>query len=128
MKPANLMRTKDGRVKISDFGISSSLDSTMGMCSTFVGTANYMSPERLSGGKRRRPQPVTQRRDTRSARRRAAAQRRAAHAVRGATPRAAWFSRILVPVGYLVIRTYCARAHTRRVPVPERVQLLPAAQ
>mmetsp|Transcript_2295 Transcript_2295/g.6686 ORF Transcript_2295/g.6686 Transcript_2295/m.6686 type:complete len:356 (+) Transcript_2295:126-1193(+) len=49
LKPANLMLTQDGRVKISDFGISSELDSTMGMCSTFVGTANYMSPERLSG-------------------------------------------------------------------------------
>mmetsp|Transcript_40049 Transcript_40049/g.92794 ORF Transcript_40049/g.92794 Transcript_40049/m.92794 type:complete len:365 (+) Transcript_40049:84-1178(+) len=49
MKPANLMLTKGGLVKISDFGISSELESTMGMCNTFVGTANYMSPERLSG-------------------------------------------------------------------------------
>ncbi|KAG8458128.1 hypothetical protein KFE25_011683 [Diacronema lutheri] len=58
MKPANLMRTKDGRVKISDFGISSSLDSTMGMCSTFVGTANYMSPERLSGAEYSYPSDI----------------------------------------------------------------------
>jgi len=48
LKPANLMLTTEGLVKISDFGISSELDSTMGMCNTFVGTANYMSPERLS--------------------------------------------------------------------------------
>lgn len=58
MKPANLMLTKEGRVKISDFGISSSLDDTMGMCKTFVGTANYMSPERLSGGEYSYPSDI----------------------------------------------------------------------
>ena len=36
-------------MKISDFGISSQLDSTNGMCSTFVGTTCYMAPERLNG-------------------------------------------------------------------------------
>mmetsp|Transcript_27034 Transcript_27034/g.87300 ORF Transcript_27034/g.87300 Transcript_27034/m.87300 type:complete len:209 (-) Transcript_27034:941-1567(-) len=36
-------------VKISDFGISTQLDSTAGFCSTFVGTTCYMAPERLSG-------------------------------------------------------------------------------
>lgn len=58
MKPANLMLTKEGLVKISDFGISSELDSTMGMCDTFVGTANYMSPERLSGGEYSYPSDI----------------------------------------------------------------------
>ena len=31
-------------------GISSQLESTNAFCSTFVGTACYMAPERLSGG------------------------------------------------------------------------------
>lgn len=50
LKPANVMINSRGQVKISDFGISSQLDSTNGMCSTFVGTTCYMAPERLSGG------------------------------------------------------------------------------
>mmetsp|Transcript_20093 Transcript_20093/g.33397 ORF Transcript_20093/g.33397 Transcript_20093/m.33397 type:complete len:367 (+) Transcript_20093:64-1164(+) len=50
LKPANVMLNKHGQVKISDFGISSQLDSTNAFCSTFVGTACYMAPERLSGG------------------------------------------------------------------------------
>lgn len=51
LKPANVLMNSRGQVKISDFGISSQLDSTNGMCSTFVGTTCYMAPERLSGGK-----------------------------------------------------------------------------
>eukprot|EP00306_Pavlova_sp_CCMP459_P005758 CAMPEP_0185161522 /NCGR_PEP_ID=MMETSP1139-20130426/5135_1 /TAXON_ID=298111 /ORGANISM="Pavlova sp., Strain CCMP459" /LENGTH=350 /DNA_ID=CAMNT_0027726793 /DNA_START=11 /DNA_END=1063 /DNA_ORIENTATION=- len=58
LKPANLMLTTDGLVKISDFGISSELDSTMGMCNTFVGTANYMSPERLSAAEYNFPSDI----------------------------------------------------------------------
>lgn len=53
MKPANLMLTKDGHVKISDFGISSELDSTMGMCNTFVG-ALARARERERGRERGR--------------------------------------------------------------------------
>ena len=49
LKPANVMLNSKGAVKISDFGISSQLDSTAGMCETFVGTTCYMAPERLSG-------------------------------------------------------------------------------
>ena len=49
LKPANVMRNAAGAVKIGDFGISSQLDSTAGLCSTFVGTTCYMSPERLGG-------------------------------------------------------------------------------
>jgi len=49
LKPANVMLNSTGAVKISDFGISSQLDSTAAMCSTFVGTTCFMSPERLSG-------------------------------------------------------------------------------
>jgi len=50
LKPANVLVNARGQVKISDFGISSQLDSTNAMCSTFVGTTCYMAPERLSGG------------------------------------------------------------------------------
>lgn len=49
LKPANVMLNSSGAVKISDFGISSQLDSTAAMCSTFVGTTCFMSPERLAG-------------------------------------------------------------------------------
>uniref|UniRef100_A0A7S2IUP2 mitogen-activated protein kinase kinase n=1 Tax=Haptolina brevifila TaxID=156173 RepID=A0A7S2IUP2_9EUKA len=49
LKPANVLLNRRGQVKISDFGISSQLESTAGLCSTFVGTTCYMSPERLSG-------------------------------------------------------------------------------
>jgi len=38
-----------GAIKISDFGISRDLDSTLGFATTFVGTTCYMSPGRLSG-------------------------------------------------------------------------------
>jgi len=50
LKPANVLLNKQGQVKITDFGISSQLDSTNAFCSTFVGTACYMAPERLNGG------------------------------------------------------------------------------
>lgn len=49
LKPANVLINSRGQVKIADFGISSQLDSTHGMCSTFVGTTCYMAPERLNG-------------------------------------------------------------------------------
>eukprot|EP01062_Namystynia_karyoxenos_P074910 TRINITY_DN71987_c0_g1_i1.p1 TRINITY_DN71987_c0_g1~~TRINITY_DN71987_c0_g1_i1.p1 ORF type:complete len:412 (+),score=105.41 TRINITY_DN71987_c0_g1_i1:74-1237(+) len=52
IKPSNLLINSEGHVKITDFGVSSgSLRPTLGLTSadTFVGTALYMSPERLSG-------------------------------------------------------------------------------
>ena len=49
LKPANVMLSTAGAVKISDFGISRELEDTQALCSTFVGTTCYMSPERLSG-------------------------------------------------------------------------------
>ena len=36
-------------MKLSDFGISRSLDNTVGLSNTAVGTSKYMSPERLFG-------------------------------------------------------------------------------
>lgn len=50
LKPGNVVLSTKGAVKLSDFGTSRMLDS-MAMGQTFVGTASYMSPERLQGFK-----------------------------------------------------------------------------
>ncbi|XP_058086575.1 mitogen-activated protein kinase kinase 2-like isoform X2 [Magnolia sinica] len=50
LKPSNLLINHRGEVKITDFGVSAILASTSGQRDTFVGTYNYMSPERISGG------------------------------------------------------------------------------
>ncbi|KEG08944.1 protein kinase [Trypanosoma grayi] len=49
LKPSNLLYSQDGRIKISDFGVSSFLECTRGDAHSFVGTLTYMSPERLKG-------------------------------------------------------------------------------
>eukprot|EP00755_Sulcionema_specki_P037888 Sspe_Gene.109826::Locus_90022_Transcript_1_1_Confidence_1.000_Length_1472::g.109826::m.109826 len=50
IKPSNLLFHQSGIVKITDFGVSSSVLNTVGCANTFVGTVTYMSPERLQGG------------------------------------------------------------------------------
>ncbi|HEY2237731.1 MAG TPA: serine/threonine-protein kinase [Streptosporangiaceae bacterium] len=51
IKPANLLVTRDGTVKITDFGISYAADSApMTASGMLLGTAGYMAPERLGGG------------------------------------------------------------------------------
>ncbi|XP_010262013.1 PREDICTED: mitogen-activated protein kinase kinase 2-like [Nelumbo nucifera] len=49
LKPSNLLINHRGEVKITDFGVSATLTSTYGQANTFVGTYNYMSPERILG-------------------------------------------------------------------------------
>eukprot|EP00262_Sarcandra_glabra_P002362 TRINITY_DN1263_c0_g1_i1.p1 TRINITY_DN1263_c0_g1~~TRINITY_DN1263_c0_g1_i1.p1 ORF type:complete len:355 (+),score=45.24 TRINITY_DN1263_c0_g1_i1:191-1255(+) len=49
IKPSNLLVNQKGEVKITDFGVSAVLAGSMGQRDTFVGTYNYMSPERISG-------------------------------------------------------------------------------
>ena len=49
IKPANVLLNSRGEVKLSDFGISRTLESTTAMSSTSVGSFRYMSPERLLG-------------------------------------------------------------------------------
>lgn len=49
VKPENVLHNLAGEVKLTDFGISKDLNTTVGVAATFVGTANYMSPERARG-------------------------------------------------------------------------------
>ncbi len=50
VKPANLMLTSSGIVKVTDFGIAKMLDDEIGLTSTgmVIGTAQYMSPEQIA--------------------------------------------------------------------------------
>mmetsp|Transcript_38297 Transcript_38297/g.46189 ORF Transcript_38297/g.46189 Transcript_38297/m.46189 type:complete len:487 (+) Transcript_38297:237-1697(+) len=48
IKPGNILMNMQGEAKITDFGISAGLESTMALCHSFVGTMCYMSPERIA--------------------------------------------------------------------------------
>ncbi|KAH7289881.1 hypothetical protein KP509_30G022400 [Ceratopteris richardii] len=50
LKPSNLLVNSRGQVKITDFGVSAVLGSSIGQQNTFIGTYIYMSPERVRGG------------------------------------------------------------------------------
>ncbi|KEH32479.1 putative mitogen-activated protein kinase kinase STE-STE7 family [Medicago truncatula] len=52
LKPSNLLINHTGEVKITDFGVSAIMESTSGQANTFIGTYNYMSPERINGSQR----------------------------------------------------------------------------
>jgi serine/threonine protein kinase len=49
LKPSNILVSEDGYVKIGDFGVSK-LVQTLDVSSTYVGTMQYMAPERLEQG------------------------------------------------------------------------------
>jgi len=59
IKPGNILFNSQGAVKLGDFGISKTLQDTIGggfgkaakEASTYIGTSLYMSPERLQGKK-----------------------------------------------------------------------------
>ena len=47
LKPENILMNSLGEVKLTDFGISKQLGSTIDFASSFIGTMTYMSPERI---------------------------------------------------------------------------------
>ena len=49
IKPSNVLLNSNGEVKLADFGMSGQLASTFSRLASWVGTAAYMSPERISG-------------------------------------------------------------------------------
>jgi len=51
IKPDNILVNSKGFVKLTDFGIGKQMDSEEFLAGTFVGTMNYMSPERMEGEK-----------------------------------------------------------------------------
>ncbi len=51
IKPANIMLLKDGRVKVTDFGIAKAISSSKTKTGVILGTPNYMSPEQIMGQK-----------------------------------------------------------------------------
>ncbi|EPY35465.1 mitogen-activated protein kinase kinase 1 [Angomonas deanei] len=56
IKPANVLLSTDGRCKLADFGIATSAE-TIGV-NSFVGTATYMSPERIQGRRYSTPSDI----------------------------------------------------------------------
>ncbi len=51
VKPANVLITREGRVKVGDFGVARLAEgSSDGIAATIAGTPGYMAPEQASGG------------------------------------------------------------------------------
>lgn len=51
IKPANIMLLKDGRIKVTDFGIAKAVSSSRTKTGVVLGTPSYMSPEQIMGKK-----------------------------------------------------------------------------
>lgn len=58
LKPSNILINHRGEVKISDFGVSAILENSSGQRDTFIGTRNYMSPERIGGSNHGYPSDI----------------------------------------------------------------------